>query len=57
MILFEATDLRRVDHEPDPAERIEVVEWPLDDLDGAIAACRDSKSLIGMLLLRRRLAV
>ena len=57
VIVFEATDLRWVDHDPDPEERIEVVEWPLDDLDGAITACRDSKSLIGMLLLRRRLAI
>jgi 8-oxo-dGTP pyrophosphatase MutT (NUDIX family) len=36
----------------DDEERLEVVRWPLDDLDGAIAECRDSKSLIGMLLLR-----
>jgi 8-oxo-dGTP pyrophosphatase MutT (NUDIX family) len=57
VIVFEATDLRRVDPNPDPGERIEIVEWPLDDLDGAIAACRDSKSVIGMLLLRQRLAV
>ena len=57
VVVFEATDLRRVDRRPDPEERIEVVEWPLDALDGAIAACRDSKSLIGMLLLRERLAI
>ena len=25
-------------------------QWPLDDLDGAIEECRDSKSLIGLLL-------
>jgi ADP-ribose pyrophosphatase len=50
--VFEATGLEAVDHDPDPEERIEIVEWPLADLDGAIAECRDSKSLIGMLLLR-----
>ena len=33
-------------------ERIEVVAWPLDDLEGAIDACQDSKSLIGLLWLR-----
>ena len=54
--VFEATGLEAVDHDPDPEERIEVVEWPLADLDGAIAECRDSKSLIGMLLLRKSLA-
>jgi 8-oxo-dGTP pyrophosphatase MutT (NUDIX family) len=35
-------------------ERIEVVRWPLEDLDGAIDSCRDAKTLIGLLLLRRR---
>ena len=33
--IFEATGLSEVeDHEPDPEERIEIVKWPLDDLDG-----------------------
>lgn len=50
--VFEATELREVEHTPDPEERIEIVPWPLADLDGAIAECADSKSLIGMLLLR-----
>jgi len=35
-------------------ERIEIVRWPLADLDGAIAATRDSKTLIGLLWLRAR---
>ncbi|CAB4882630.1 unannotated protein [freshwater metagenome] len=38
-----------------PGERIEVVAWPLDDLDGALAAARDSKTLIGLMWLRERL--
>ena len=50
--VFLATGLREVDNEPDAEERIEVVAWPLSELDGAIAECADSKSLIGMLLLR-----
>jgi 8-oxo-dGTP pyrophosphatase MutT (NUDIX family) len=51
--LFLATELEAVDdHEPDPGERIEVVPWPLDRLEDAIAECEDSKSLIGLLLLR-----
>lgn len=32
-------------------ERIEIVPWPLDRLDEAIASCEDSKSLIGLLQL------
>jgi ADP-ribose pyrophosphatase len=54
VILFEATELRTVPHKPHPEERIEVVRWPRTDLDGAIEACRDSKSLVGLLLLRAR---
>ena len=36
----------------DENERIEIVRWPLDDLDGAIAATRDAKTLIGLLWLK-----
>ena len=54
--VFLATGLADIDHEPDPEERLEVVPWPLGDLDAAIKACRDSKSLIGLLLLRDLLA-
>lgn len=50
--VFEATGLADVEHEPDSEERIEIVAWPLAELDAAIAECADSKSLIGMLLLR-----
>lgn len=54
--LFEATGLSDApDAQPIPSERIEVVEWPLTDLDGAVAQCHDSKSLIGLLLLRATL--
>jgi 8-oxo-dGTP pyrophosphatase MutT (NUDIX family) len=51
-ILFLATDLSDSGVDPDPAERIEVVPWPLSDLDGAIDECRDAKSLVGLMLLR-----
>jgi 8-oxo-dGTP pyrophosphatase MutT (NUDIX family) len=37
--------------EPDPGERIEVIPWPLNELDAAIAECEDSKSLIALLWL------
>ena len=56
MTLFLATGLERVDdHEPDPEERIEVVRWPLGEIDGAIAECVDAKSLVGLLMLKRML--
>ena len=53
--LYLATGLRDVDR-PEVAddERIELVRWPLADLDGAIGACEDAKTLIGLLELRRR---
>lgn len=54
--LFEATDLSDAsDVEPVHGERIEVVQWPLANLDAAIDQCHDSKSLIGLLLLRELL--
>ena len=37
--------------EPEPGERIEIVAWPLDRLDAAIAESEDSKSLIALLWL------
>jgi 8-oxo-dGTP pyrophosphatase MutT (NUDIX family) len=38
----------------DELERIEIVPWPLENLDSAIAECEDSKSLIALLWLARR---
>jgi ADP-ribose pyrophosphatase len=40
----------------DEDERIEIVPWPLDRVDDAIAECQDSKSLIALLWLAARLA-
>jgi ADP-ribose pyrophosphatase len=50
--LFLATELYGVPRRPSPGERIEIVEIPLDELDGAIARCEDAKSLIGLMMLR-----
>jgi 8-oxo-dGTP pyrophosphatase MutT (NUDIX family) len=36
-------------------ERIEVVEFPLERIDDAIARCEDAKSLIGLLMLKELL--
>jgi ADP-ribose pyrophosphatase len=52
--VFYATGLSDRAAEADDNERIEIVRWPLDDLDGAIAATRDAKSLIGLLWLKLR---
>jgi 8-oxo-dGTP pyrophosphatase MutT (NUDIX family) len=51
--LFLATDLYESSADSDEEERIEVVRWPLDSLDAAIEECRDAKTLIGLLWLRR----
>jgi 8-oxo-dGTP pyrophosphatase MutT (NUDIX family) len=52
-----ATDLSDAPpEEADEDERIEIVPWPLERLDDAIAECQDSKSLIALLWLAARLA-
>jgi 8-oxo-dGTP pyrophosphatase MutT (NUDIX family) len=50
--LFLATGLSDAEADAEEEERIEIVPWPLDNLDAAIDECADSKSLIGLLLLR-----
>jgi 8-oxo-dGTP pyrophosphatase MutT (NUDIX family) len=50
--LFAATGLRDSDVEADPGERIEIVPWPLSDLDAAIAQTDDAKTLLGLSWLR-----
>jgi 8-oxo-dGTP pyrophosphatase MutT (NUDIX family) len=50
--LFLATGLSEAEAEADDTESIEVVEWPLDDLDAAIDQSGDAKSLVGLLMLR-----
>lgn len=54
--LYLASELAQVDEQPaaEENERIEIVPWPLDRLDQAIAECEDSKSLIALLWLRVR---
>jgi 8-oxo-dGTP pyrophosphatase MutT (NUDIX family) len=50
--LFHATGLSEERAHTDENERIEIVKWPLRDLDGAMAATRDAKTLIGLHWLR-----
>jgi hypothetical protein len=52
--LFHATGLTDAQAEAEHNERIEIVRWPLADLNGAIAATRDAKTLIGLLWLKTR---
>jgi 8-oxo-dGTP pyrophosphatase MutT (NUDIX family) len=52
--VYLATDLydAEPDEPPNENERIEIVRWPLSDLDGAIERTADAKSLIGLLWFR-----
>ena len=54
--VFLATELSDV-AKPDVSEdeRIDLVAWPLTELDAAIDECVDAKTLIGLMELRRRL--
>jgi ADP-ribose pyrophosphatase len=54
--LFCATDLYEQSATSEENERIEIVPWPLPQLDRAIDECRDAKTLIGLLWLARRRA-
>ena len=52
--VYLATDLYDAEPDEDPSEneRIEIVPWPLADLDDAIEQTTDAKSLIGLLWFR-----
>jgi ADP-ribose pyrophosphatase len=52
--IFHATGLSDAEEEAEAEhnERIEIVRWPLSDLDGAIAATHDSKTLIALYWLK-----
>ena len=52
VIVYLATGLDDAEAEAEEEERIEVVAWPLEDLDRAIEECRDAKSLVGLLIFR-----
>jgi 8-oxo-dGTP pyrophosphatase MutT (NUDIX family) len=52
--VFLATGLSDASAEAEENERIEIVRWPLADLEGAIAATRDAKTLIGLLWLKSK---
>ena len=52
--VYLATGLSDVSAEAEDDERIEIVTHPLSELDALIDEVRDSKTLIGLLELRRR---
>jgi ADP-ribose pyrophosphatase len=53
--LFAATGLHEASADSGEEERIELVPWPLAELDSALAECRDAKTLIALNWLARRL--
>jgi 8-oxo-dGTP pyrophosphatase MutT (NUDIX family) len=53
--IYLATDLRDEPGRAIEGERIHVEPHALADLDATIAACRDAKTIIGLLMLRARL--
>jgi ADP-ribose pyrophosphatase len=53
--LFAASALHEASADSGEQERIEIVRWPLSDLDGALHECRDAKTLIALFWLARRL--
>jgi 8-oxo-dGTP pyrophosphatase MutT (NUDIX family) len=50
--VYLATGLTDASAAPDEEERIEVRTVPLTELDATIAACRDAKTLVGLLWFR-----
>ncbi len=55
--LFCATELYAAHADSGEEERIEILPWPLSQLERAIEECRDAKTLIGLMWLARRLNV
>jgi len=55
MTIYRATGLHEAHADSGEDERIELVPWPLSDLDGAIAATRDAKTLVALLWLKTQL--
>jgi ADP-ribose pyrophosphatase len=51
--LFLATGLELGEATPEEDEDIQVARYPLSELPGLIADCRDAKTLVGLLLLAR----
>jgi ADP-ribose pyrophosphatase len=55
--LYAATGLYEQSADSGEQERIEIIPWPLEQLDLALAECRDAKTLIALHWLARRLNI
>src|SRR3954452_1282090 len=53
--IFLAEELGQAAADSGEDERIEIIEWPLARLDEAIEQAVDAKTLVGLLMLQRRL--
>jgi ADP-ribose pyrophosphatase len=53
MHLFFAEELERGDPTPDEDEDVELVRWPVDELDEHLSELEDAKTLVGLLLYLR----
>jgi ADP-ribose pyrophosphatase len=51
--VFAANGLEEGEPEPDEGEDIEIVRWPLADVDARLHELEDATTLIGLLLYRR----
>jgi ADP-ribose pyrophosphatase len=51
--LFLATGLEQGDADPDEHEDVEIVRWPLADVESRLGEVEDAKTLAGLLLLLR----
>jgi ADP-ribose pyrophosphatase len=54
LFLAEGLSTAPGEHDSGEDERIEIVQWPLADLDAAIEQVVDAKTVIGLLMLRDR---
>jgi 8-oxo-dGTP pyrophosphatase MutT (NUDIX family) len=54
LFLAEGLSTAPGEHDSGEDERIEIVRWPLADLDAAIEQVVDAKTVIGLLMLRER---
>jgi ADP-ribose pyrophosphatase len=53
MHLFFARDLERGEASPDDDEEVELVRWPVEEIDQHIGEIEDAKTLVGLLLFLR----
>ena len=51
--VFVATDLDEGETEPDEGEELEIVRWPLSEVEARLAELEDATTLIGLLIYLR----